>query len=888
MGEPDKEKTTLNPICMGLVAHVDAGKTTLSEAILYRTGAIRKMGRVDHGTSFLDSGTVERERGITVFSKEARFDIGQRKVTLLDTPGHADFSAEAERTLSVLDMAVLIVSGPDGVQSHTRTLWKLLEAYEIPVFVFVNKMDREEADEDKVMSEMKKDFGNGFVTFEGGEPVDLEELACCTEEMVEDYLKSGRVSTEDVIEAIQRRKAFPVCFGSALKDRSVDGLLKTIEVYGPRPVYGEEFGARVYKISHDKRGVRQTHIKITGGSLRSKDVVRGKGWEEKVDEIRVYSGGSYVAAGEVTAGQVCAVTGLSKTYAGEGLGSEQGTAVPVIEPAVTYRMILPQGSDPSRIMAKLSQLAEEDPTLNIKWDERAQEIKVSAMGTLELEILRRIVKERFDADIDFDKGSVIYKETIAEPAVGIGHFEPLRHYAEVHLLLEPLERGAGLVFDSALSEDELDGNWQRLILTHLAEKEHLGVLTGSPVTDMKITLIAGRGHLKHTEGGDFRQATYRAVRQGLKKARSILLEPMYSLTAEVPAENVGRLLADLHRFGCEAGAPETSPDGRLSEVTATGPVALLQEYPAEVAAYTGGQGRVSLTFAGYGPCACQDRIVAEKAYDSERDLDNPTGSVFCEKGGAIYISWDKVDEAAHISPAKISEEVSKTGSDLTAPVSGTDCAKTGMVTATDDELNAIFLRTYGKSKRDEALLREHKSRTSRPARPAESPISPIKDKGKQREPLLIIDGYNVIFAWDELKELAAVNLDSAREAFIEIMENYSSYRKLRTIAVFDSYKVSGGVGSTQDHGLLTAVFTREAETADKFIEKTVHELGGKYDVRVVTSDRMVQMAALGDGAVRTSSAEFYAEVAGASREIRDKLKKVPEFRNRPFEGKLDV
>lgn len=880
MDGPDREKNETSPLCMGLLAHVDAGKTTLSEAILYRTGAIRKLGRVDHGTSFLDNGTVERERGITVFSKEARFLTGTREVTLLDTPGHADFSAEAERTLSVLDLAILIVSGPDGVQSHTRTIWKLLEAYGIPVFVFVNKMDREGSDGNRVLAELKKDFGPGFVAFEKEGPADTEDLACCTEEMMEDYLETGQISESGIIAAIEKRKAFPVFFGSALRDQGVEELLKAIETYGPRPSYGGVFSARVYKISRDKRGVRQTHIKITGGSLKSKDIIRGNGWEEKADEIRLYSGGSYVPAGEARSGQVCAVTGLSHTYAGQGLGAETGTAVPLIEPAVTYRMILPQGTDPAQAMERFSQLGEEDPALHIRWDERAGEIKVSAMGTLELEILKRMAKDRFDLDIEFDRGTVIYKETIASPVTGIGHFEPLRHYAEVHLLLEPLERGAGLVFCSAVSEDELDGNWQRLIMTHLAEKEHLGVLTGSPVTDMKITLTAGRGHLKHTEGGDFRQATYRAVRQGLKKAESILLEPMYDFTIEVPAINSGRLLADLHRMGACTGLPQTSQDGSASTVEGTGPVALLQGYPVQLSAYTGGRGKISLTFSGYGPCADQERIVKEKAYDSERDLDNPTGSVFCEKGGAIYVSWDKVDGSAHIKPETLSVgHAASVDRDISRPEGSH---------ATDEELNAIFLRTYGKSKRDEAIRRSQKSRGSRPSRPAESPLPPLRDKDRKKDQLLLIDGYNVIFAWEELKELAAANLDSAREAFLEIMENYSSYKNIRTIAVFDSYKVSGGTGSTVRYGMLSAIFTREAETADKFIEKAVYELRGKYQVRVVTSDRMVQMAALGDGALRTSSAEFYTEVTSVSEEIRQKLKSAAGFRNRPFEGKLDV
>ena len=880
MGE-QQEKKPIKRICTGLLAHVDAGKTTLSEAILYTSGAIRKLGRVDHKTAFLDSSRIEQDRGITVFSKEARLRWKDREFILLDTPGHADFSAEAERTLNVLDAAVLIVSGVEGVQSHTMTIWKLLAAYRIPVFVFVNKMDREGARKDKILSDLKGSFGSGFVEFADGEAVDPEELACCSEEMTGTYLEDGCVKAEQISRAVAGRQVFPVCFGSALKNEGTDNLLTVLALYGPEKRYGEDFSAKVYKISRDKRGVRQTHMKITGGVLRAKDTISGKTfghWSEKADEIRLYSGSGYEAVKEASAGQICAVTGLSHTFAGEGLGADEGRTLPHIEPAMTYRMILPDGTDPARAMESLSRLSEEDPTLNIRWNDRAGEIQVRVMGTLELEILRRIIKERFDLDVDFDNGTVIYKETVKAPVTGIGHFEPLRHYAEVHLRLEPLPRGSGMVFDSEVSEDVLDGNWQRLILTHLAEREHPGVLTGSPVTDMKITLTAGRGHLKHTEGGDFRQATYRAVRQGLKKAECILLEPMYAFSAEVPIENLGRLLSDLNLFGAECSLPENSEDGRSAVVEGRASVSSIGGYPAQIAAYTGGKGRISLSYDGYGPCSCQEQIDAGTGYDSERDINEPTGSVFCEKGGAVYVPWDRVDEAAHIKPEK------EKGNGANGKSSDTELsANAGGTAGSEKELEAIFLRTYGKSKRDEELRRRRQSRDSRPARPRPSPVPPLKEKKDAGEKLLIIDGYNVIFAWEELKALAEVNLDSAREAFLEILENYCSYKNIRTMAVFDSYRVSGGTCHTVEYANVTAVFTAEAETADKFIEKAVYRLGKQFEIKVVTSDRMVQMAALGDGAARMSSAEFVQEVTGASEEIRLRLKKLPSLRNRPFE-----
>jgi len=908
-------------LTIGLLAHVDAGKTTLSESILYLTGAIRKLGRVDHQTAFLDTDKIEQNRGITVFSKEARFALGNINVTLLDTPGHVDFSGEMERTLSVLDYAVLIINGADGVQGHTVTLWKLLQVYRIPTFIFINKMDQPGTDRETLLASLTADFRDNFCEFRGcGSEVGpteeaLDVLAMCSEEMMEQYLESGSIEDALIRQAIAQRKAFPVCFGSALKVEGVQEFLDTFAKYVQIPEYPDEFGARVYKITRDKQGQRQTHMKITGGSLKAKELVRGSlisavaadgdeedaYWEEKVDQIRLYAGTSFEMVQEATAGTICTVTGLTKTWAGMGLGAEAeadggaGGLQPVLEPALTYQLILPDGADPALTMQKLRQLEEEDPLLRLVWKEALQEIHVQVMGDLGLEILQNLIKRRFDLDVTFGEGSLIYKETIHRPVIGIGHFEPLRHYAEAHLLLEPGKPGSGLTFDCLVSRDKLDANWQRLIWTHLKERKHPGVMTGSEITDMKISIIGGKAHLKHTEGGDFRQSTYRAIRQGLRKAQAaghaVLLEPIYTFRLEVPTENIGRAMADMQRFGADCEGPETM--GNMSVLTGRGPVATLKDYAREVAAYTHGHGRFLASMAGYGPCHNQEEVIAASGYSPEADLDNPTGSVFCEHGAGFYVPWDQVDDMAHVDTGyQIDEEgrVIRGGAGNGAG-SGTGGSRDsrdkglGGISASEKELEEIFLRTYGKSKRDEALRREHMSRgTRRPQLPDLGSLSHKADNAAAS--YLIVDGYNVIFAWDELKDLAAVNLDGAREALLEALSNYSAYKKTGILVVFDGYKVQGNPGTQMCYSGLDVVYTKQAETADRFIEKTIYELGRKYKITVVTSDRPVQMAALGDGAARMSAREFRAEVLNTSEEIRQKLAKQRPEKNRPFEGKL--
>lgn len=867
-------------LVLGILAHVDAGKTTLSEAILYKSGAIRNLGRVDHKTAFLDTNTVEQDRGITVFSKEARFSLGEKNVVLLDTPGHADFSTEAERTLQVLDYAILIISGADGVQGHTITLWKLLQTYKIPTFVFVNKMDQAGTDSKSMMEELSKELGEGFVAFFEGKALDFEELAMCSEDMMDEFLQQERVSKDKIKKAISQRKVFPVCFGSALKIEGVEEFLKTLEEYTLDNSYAEDFSGRVYKISRDKQGNRQTHIKVTGGVLKNKMLIKSGDKEEKVEQIRLYSGKTFESVQEVEAGNICTVLGLSETYAGQSLGDGQlQDRFPVIAPALTYKLILPEGVDPTVAMQKFRQLVEEDPTLNIIWNEKLQEMQVQVMGKLELEILQRIIKDRFDMEVSFGNGSVIYKETIEAPVIGIGHFEPLRHYAEVHLLLEPLPRGAGILTDVMVSEDRLAKNWQRLIDVHLKEKEHLGVLTGSPICDIKMTIIAGKAHLKHTEGGDFRQATYRAIRQGLMKAKSVLLEPVYSFKIQVPSENIGRVLSDMQRLGVKCSLPEMK-DQNTSVVEGTGPVATLQDYHQEVLAFSKGKGRFTATLAGYDVCHNSQEVIDAFNYNPEADIENPTGSIFCSQGSGDYIPWDEVDDMAHVESGYHISEEGQFEKDAPKELQ----RNRTYTSASAKELEEIFRRTYGESKRDEALRRAQLSRNSRGGKPVETPLPKlIKEDEDKRSEYIIVDGYNVIFAWEEMKKLADENLDSAREAFLEIMENYRAYRKVGMVVVFDGYKVSGNTGSKQNYGELEVVYTKEAETADRFIEKAAYEMGRKFKIRVVTSDRPVQMAALGDGAMRTSSREFHAEVLNTSQEIREKLSRQQKTKNRPFE-----
>ena len=857
----------MKKLVIGILAHVDAGKTTLSEALLYRSGAVRKLGRVDHRDAFLDTDTIERERGITIFSKQAQLPLGEDlEATLLDTPGHVDFSAEMERTLQVLDCAILVVSGTDGVQAHTRTVWRLLERYGVPTFLFINKMDLAGADRGTVLAALRQQLHSGCTDF-GAPPEELaEEAAVCDEGVLERYLETGEVTDEDLTGMIARRQLFPCWFGSALKLEGVDDFLTGLARYAPVPVRPVDFGARVFKIARDGQGNRLTYLKVTGGTLRVKTVLTNRRpglreeqvWEEKADQLRLYSGAKFTPVEEACAGTVCAVTGLSRTVPGEGLGSESGWTAPVLEPVLTYQLCLPEGADPHTALGKLRQLEEEDPQLHIVWNEALREIHVQLMGQVQLEILQRLIRERFGLEVTFGTGSIVYKETIAAPVIGIGHFEPLRHYAEVHLLLEPGERGSGVVVDTACPEDQLDGHWQRLVLTHLEERTHPGVLTGSPLTDVKITLLAGRAHVKHTEGGDFRQATYRAVRQGLMQAQNILLEPWYEFRLEVPADQVGRAISDLQRMNGEVQPPETAGDQAV--LTGSVPVAALGDYARDVAAYTRGHGRLFCSLKGYAPCADQAAVVEAIGYDPLRDTENPPDSVFCSHGAGDIVPWDQVPARAHVdSGLRLGE---KAAPEETAPPTRRGEAYAGTLQQ-DKELQAIFERTYGAVKRP----------AFQPPRPPRRP--PAEQTGDKRPirrqisgpEYLLVDGYNIIYAWDELKNVARENLDAARKNLCDILSNYQGYRRCRVIVVFDAYKVKGGQGSVEKYHNIHVVYTKEAETADAYIERATYEIGREHRVRVATSDGPEQLIILGHGALRVSASAFREEVEQAEGQI---------------------
>jgi len=845
-------------LCVGLLAHVDAGKTTLSEAMLYCGGCLKKLGRVDHADAFLDTDRQERERGITIFSKQAVLPMGELELTLLDTPGHVDFSTEMERTLSVLDYGVLVVSGTDGVQGHTMTLWRLLERYHIPTFLFINKMDLPGADRKALLAELKARLDDGCVDFGGAEGAMFEEIATCGEEALEQFLDRGRVDDGEIAALISARRLFPCFFGAALKLDGVEELLRGLERYTHTPAYPAEFRARVYKIARDPQGVRLTYLKVTGGQLKVKTLLRGGegdgAWEEKADQIRVYSGAKFRAVDTAEAGTVCAVTGLSRTYPGQGLGGEELAGPPALEPVFSYRVVLPPDQDPHTALGKLRELAEEDPQLHILWNAQLREIHLQLMGEVQLEVLRRMILERFGLAVDFAPGGVVYRETIAAPVEGVGHYEPLRHYAEVHLLLEPAPRGSGLTFAAACGEEMLDFRWQRLILTHLEEKTHLGVLTGSPITDMKITLIAGRAHEKHTEGGDFRQATYRAVRQGLMTAQSVLLEPWYDFTLAVPSDCVGRAMADLQRRNGRVAQPE--PAGEETVLTGAAPAARLRDYAGEVAAYTRGRGRLSCALRGYEPCADQAAVAETLGYDPEGDLDNTPDSVFCAHGAGFNVKWDQVPRYMHVeSPLR---QRAETPPDGTSEVRTVRADPGGL--EQDRELQAIFERTYGKVER-RAFEPQKK-----PARTSLDEKYTIKDRQEGPE-YLLVDGYNIIFAWEELKAAAQADLDDARRKLMEILSNYQGFRKCRVILVFDAYRVKGGVGSVIRWHNIHVVYTKEAETADAYIEKTTYELARNYRVRVATSDGAEQVIILGHGALRLSATAFRAEVEQALGQI---------------------
>ena len=846
-------------LTIGMLAHVDSGKTTLSEAMLFRAGAVRRLGRVDHGDAFLDTEEQERERGITIFSKQARLEWKDCRITLLDTPGHVDFSAETERAVQVMDYAVLLISGSDGVQGHTETLWKLLERHRVPTFLFINKMDQPDTDRGALMAQLRARLSDGCADFSGDWGEAVEQAALCDEELMERYLETGELDDADLSALVVERRLFPCWFGAALKVEGVDGLLDGLARFALEPDWPERFAARVFKISRDDRGERLTWLKVTGGALKVRDAVKGSGWEEKATQLRLYSGAKFVPADKAPAGTVCAVTGLSQTRAGQGLGGEEDWEGPQLEPVLAYQVLPPAGGDVHTLLGQLRILEEEDPQLRVEWNEALGEIHVHLMGEVQLEVLSRLMERRFGVEVAFGPGRIVYLETIAAPAEGVGHFEPLRHYAEVHLLLEPLERGAGLELDTACSENVLDRNWQRLILTHLMEKIHLGVLTGSPITDMKITLLTGRAHLKHTEGGDFRQATYRAVRQGLMCAKSVLLEPWYSFRLEVPTGNVGRAMTDLQRMGAQFQPPESA--GERAVLAGSVPVSELGGYWTEVAAYTGGRGRRSCAVEGYRPCHKAEEVISQSGYDPERDVDNPAGSVFCAHGAGFNVPWDEVRAHMHVDSGWKPRQEGP-AREASAPVGGGAMSYESRA-ALDKELEAIFERVYGPMK----------PHAFRPAQKS-APPKPRPWKGlklRDGEDYLLVDGYNIIHAWDELRALSREDLDSARERLIHRLRNYQGWKRCKVIVVFDAYKVKGSPGSVERLGDLFVVYTKEAETADMYIEKTTYALARErreHRVRVATSDGLEQMIILGHGAVRMPAAELEFEVRQAEQEIR--------------------
>ena len=853
-------------IVMGILAHVDAGKTTLSEGMLYLSGTVRKLGRVDHKDAFLDTYSLERDRGITIFSKQAVFSLGNRRINLLDTPGHVDFSAEMERTLQVLDYAVLVISGADGVQGHTETLWKLLKLYEIPTFIFINKMDQPGTDRESLLTELKERLDEGCIVFGKGKNVEsLEEIAMTDEAVLDYFMEHETVRNEDICRLIRERKIFPCYFGSALKLDGVQELLAGFEEY-MKPFDGKkEFGARVFKISRDDKGERLTFLKVTGGKLVVKMPINK---EEKINQIRIYSGAKYEAVNEGEAGGVCAVTGLSSSYIGQGLGVEKGTAAPFLEPVLTYQMILPEGADTTKVLRELKQLEEEEPLLNIVWNPALEEIHVQLMGEVQTEILKTMIAERFHLDVEFGTGKIVYKETIKSPVVGVGHYEPLRHYAEVHLKMEPLEAGSGLVFDTDCSEDVLDRNWQRLILTHLQEREHPGVLTGAPITDMKITIVAGRAHLKHTEGGDFRQATYRAVRQGLKSAESLLLEPWYSFVLEVPSEQVGRAMSDIGQMNGSFEGPEAEDKQGMVRLTGTAPASEMRDYQREVWAYTKGRGRITLTLKGYEPCHNAEEVIEEIGYDSERDVDNPTGSVFCAHGAGFLVKWDEVPEYMHIKEDFLAEKPGIEQDEVMAVQMGNHCNYSGGYSSSyddDPELLTIMEREFGSKQKERDRYSSYRKQTvSTPVRHT----TVIKENEPKKE-YLLVDGYNIIFAWEELNELAKASIDAARNKLMDILSNYQGFIGCTLILVFDAYKVKGNQGEVQKYHNIYVVYTKEAETADQYIEKTTHEIGRKYKVTVATSDALEQVIVMGQGAYRISARDFYEEVERTEKQIRE-------------------
>jgi small GTP-binding protein len=860
----------MKKLVIGILAHVDAGKTTLSEGMLYRSGRLKKLGRVDHQNSFLDTEALERERGITIFSKQALLPLGELEIVLLDTPGHVDFSSEMERTLQVLDYAILVISGTEGIQGHTQTLWNLLERHGIPVFLFINKMDLTGADKYTLLAKLKGKFHEGCVDFGDDEDCLQENVAMCDEAVLTRYLEEGTVKDATISSLIARRKLFPCYFGSALKLNGVDSFLRGLERYTRCPVYPSQFGAKIFKIARDTQENRLTYMKITGGTLKVKAPLSNRRaglpeeeiWEEKVDQIRIYSGAKYFTVEEAQPGTVCAVTGLSRTGSGDGLGIESTSAKPVLEPVLTYQVFLPEGCDTHGALLKLTQIGEEDPQLRIVWNEALREIHLQMMGEVQLAVLKRLIADRFGLDVVFGKGNIVYRETIKAPVEGAGHFEPLRHYAEVHLLLEPIERGSGLQFDTCCSEDMLDRNWQRLILSHLKGRSHPGVLTGFPITDMKITLVSGKAHIKHTEGGDFRQATYRAVRQGLMCAQSILLEPWYNFRLEIPVDYVGRAMSDLLRMAGKVSQPETA--GNEAVLTGCAPVSEMQDYALQITSYTRGKGRLFCTLKGYEPCHNQQEVIAAIGYDSERDTENTADSVFCSRGAGFAVKWNQAMDYMHLESFLKPQAVQKESERVPATPVRSVLYKSSL--EQDKELKAIFERTYGPVKPNRFY----------PKLPQPAAQSPEKEKLPLpiAEPeYLLVDGYNIIFAWDELKEAAQVSLDTARTLLINILSNYQGFKKCNVILVFDAYKVPHNSGECVRYNNIHVVFTKEAETADAYIEKVTYKIGKQYRVTVATSDGAEQLIIFGHGALRLSAEAFRTQVECAEGQIADILSK---------------
>lgn len=865
----------MKKLTVGILAHVDAGKTTLSESMLYISGSIRKLGRVDNGDAFLDTFTLERARGITIFSKQAVFEWKDTKITLMDTPGHVDFSAEMERTLQVLDYAILVISGADGVQGHTRTLWKLLAKYKVPVFLFVNKMDQAGTNKEKVLEEIKRMLDDGCIDFGDTNSEEFfENMAMCDEALLEQYMETGNITIEEIRDMILKRKIFPCFFGAALKLEGVEELMSGLEQFTVEPRYPDEFGAKIYKIARDEQGNRLTYLKVTGGSLKVKDVLTSE--QEKVNQIRIYSGVKYEAVSEVDAGTICAVTGLTKTIPGEGLGIEKASIAPILSPVLTYQIKLPEGCDASAMLPKLRQLEEEEPELHIVWDENLQEIQAQIMGEVQIEILCSLIEDRFGVQTQFGTGNIVYKETISDVVEGVGHFEPLRHYAEVHLLLEPGERGSGLQFDSICSEDDLDRNLQRLILTHLAEKEHRGVLTGCSITDMKITLVGGRAHQKHTEGGDFRQATYRAIRQGLKQAKSVLLEPYYDFQLEVPEKVIGRAMTDIEKMYGTFEIGETKEG--MSTLVGSAPVITMRDYQKEVIAYTGGHGRLYCDLKGYEPCHNTDEIIEAFNYDSEKDLKNPTGSVFCSHGAGFLVSWDRVKDYMHVD--SYLDALAKNSGNTQKEIQAQSSYQEQWIDT--DEIDQILNRTFYAN--SGARANYYKGNSVKRVDNNSGPVVRTYKKAEALEEYLLVDGYNIIYAWEELNELAQTNMDGARGKLQDILCNYQAIKKCNLIIVYDAYRVQGHMTEIMDYHNIHIVFTKEAETADQYIEKFSHENRSKYNITVATSDGVEQVIIRGQGCRLLSARELEADVKLVNESIRENYLEKPTInKNRLFD-----